>query len=103
MRAIYGYNLDYEQLLTESGLMSLKDRRIRAFEKFTSNTVKNPKYQHWFPPRVIARHTRSNTQYKEETAVGNRLYNSPIFAMRRLLNNSDFPEIVDMSGLFNEP
>ena len=43
LRAIYGYELTYKQLLEKSELTSLKERRIKAFEKFTYKTVKNPK------------------------------------------------------------
>ena len=103
LRAIYGYDHDYETLLSLSGLQTLAKRREIAFKKFTSKTVKNQKYEHWFPMRPIARITRSTSIYLEETAVGNRLYNSPIFSMRRLLNNTKSHEIVDMSGLFNNP
>ena len=100
---IYGYDLAYKELLKISGLQTLKDRRVSSFQKFTSKTIKNPKYNHWFPERIVTRFTRSSAKYLEEKAVGNRLYNSPIFAMRRLLNNTETPEIIDMSGLFNLP
>ena len=101
---IYGYNLSYEELLQKANLPSLEERRIEAFRKFTMKTVKNEKYtKKWFPTRTTSHNTRNSNQYIEETAVGNRLYKSPIFAMRRLLNNNATEETVDLSGLFNDP
>ena len=73
LRALYGYDLKYDESLSVSGLSTLKDWRIRAFEKCATNTTKNPKYAHWFPQRQLARHTRTNNLYLEEKAVGNRL------------------------------
>ena len=46
---------------------------------------------------------RSNAKFKEEKAIGNRLFNSPIFAIRRLLNNTETPEVYDTSNLFPLP
>ena len=102
-RQIYGYDHTYKELLLLSGLASLKDRRTIAFEKFATNISKNQKYVHWFPYRLPTRNMRSTATYLEEKSVGNRLYNSPTFAMRRFLNRTESPEIVDMSGLFNDP
>ena len=102
LKAIYGYVHHYTDLLKLSGLSTLQDRRQKAFEKFATNTAKNPKYAHWFPERTTTRFTRSTAKYKEEKAVGNRLYTNPIYAMRRYLNNSETSEIVDLTGLFTE-
>ena len=64
----------------------------------------NPKYgPRWFPKRDITRHTRANNPFLEEKACGNRLYNSPIFAMRRKLNDRQQDNVVDLSVLFNDP
>ena len=103
LRAIYGYDFNYEELLALSGLNTLKDRRIRAFQKFAKNTLQNTKYSHWIPPRLQSRTTRSTATLREEKAVGNRLYNSPIFAMQHFLNDTETPDIPDLSGLFNNP
>ena len=103
LRIIYGYNHDYHTLLQISGLTSLKDRRIESFKKFAHKTVTNAKYSHWLPKNPSERLNRNTALYKEETAIGNRLYNSPIFAMRRLLNDSTTRDHIDLSGLFNSP
>ena len=95
---------DCKQLLEKAGIESLKDRRERQFAKFAKKASENDKYKHWFPKNPTERITRKTLVYKEEKATGNRLYNSPIFAMRRLLNNSQSPlDNVDLTGLFNMP
>ena len=103
LRAIYGYEYDYQTLLQMSGLRSLEDRRRTRFEKFTKNTLKNPKYSHWFPPNNNTRSGRHTHKYLEERSNGNRLYNSPIFAMRRFLNQTEDRLATDLTGLFNSP
>ena len=70
LKAIYGYEHNYEELLALSGLPTLKERRENAFARFISKASKN------------ARETRSNNPYLEEQASGNRLYKSPLFTMR---------------------
>ena len=62
---------------------------------------KKTKYSHWLPLNPAERRTRNTSVYKVEKAIGNRLYNSPIYAVRRLLNGSKSQEQVDLSGLFN--
>ena len=104
LRIIYGFEFTYKQLLEKAGFESLKDRRERQFAKFAKKASENDKYKHWFPKNPTERITRKTLVYKEEKATGNRLYNSPIFAMRRLLNNSQSPlDNVDLTGLFNMP
>ena len=105
LKVIYGFDLNYEELLEKSGLPMLKERRAKAFERFAFKTAKNEKYSHWFPLKDNIRQTRSTAVYKEEKAVGNRLFNSPIFAMRRILNNSssNYSDQVDLTGIFNVP
>ena len=46
LRAIYGYNNEYQTLLIKSGLTTLEDRHIKLFAIFANKTVKNPKYSH---------------------------------------------------------
>ena len=104
LRAIYGYKHNYEELLRMSGLPTLKGRRETAFAKFASKSSKNPKYKDkWFPLRSNPRQTRSNNPYLEEQSTGNRLYKSPLFTMRRLLNNNTEDTMIDLTGLFNSP
>ena len=83
----------------------MEERRIRQFEKFTKKTSENPKYTGWFPLKEQVRDTRKPRPYREERASSDRLYRSPLFAMRRLLN--DKPAITadpnDLTGAYNAP
>ena len=104
LRTIYGYDLDYQSLLEKSGLNTLHNRREEALTKFALKTLKNPKYSNrWFPTRNIQRVNRETKPYLEEHAAGSRLYNSPIFEMRRRLNNSTSIDQIDITGVFNNP
>ena len=105
LRAIYGYSLNYVQLLQISGLETLKNRRQNAFEKFALKTCKNPRYSTWFPLRVTIRETRQNRPYLEQFANSQRLYRSPMFAIRRFLNDQTpvSCSFDDLSGAFNAP
>ena len=103
LRMIYGYDKEYQELLNISGLSSLEERRTSQFGKFANSTVKNPKYHHWFPPNNSLRKGRHTLKYLEETSKGNRLYKSPLFAMRRYLNQSEDYIDVDLAELFHIP
>ena len=82
----------------------LETRREKNMKRFAEKTLKNPRYaDKWFPKRDLVHTNRDSNIYTEEFAAGNRLYNSPLFAMRRLLNGNtaEIPE--DFTGLFNDP
>ena len=100
LRAFYGYHLDYQDLLQISGLSSMEDRRRVRFQKFAENTIKNPKYKHWFPLNTNTRSGRFTHKYLEEQSTGNRLYKSPLFAMRHYLNKNEDKLATDLTGLF---
>ena len=105
MRTIYGYDLNYEQLLKKSNLKTMEDRRVDLFKKFKTKTSENLKYQDWFPLKDSIRNVRRPRPYLEEKAKTERLYRSPIYAMRSLLNN-DNPVTIDpedLSGIYNIP
>ena len=58
-----------------------------AFKKFTLQLIKNERYTDWFPLREQVNHNlRTKNPYKELHAKTKRLYDSPLFTMRRLLN-----------------
>ena len=105
LKIIYGYQNTYEDLLKHSSLSTLEARRGNLFEKFTAKTHENLKYNHWFPLKVNPRNTRTIRPYLEERANTDRLYRSPVYAMRRLLNNQKPIEYdpLDMSGILNKP
>ena len=86
LKAIYGYEHSYRSLLEKTGLKSLQQRRDDRCLKFARKCLANDRFKSWFPVNVIARPTRSHLPYREDFARTKRLYNSPLFHMRRLLN-----------------
>ena len=91
LKIIGGLDKSYRLLLQESGMERLCDRRSRAFESFAkksaNNSIINSK---WFPLNFNALHdTRKRNVYLEETAKTEKLRKSPIFQMRRYLNQLD--------------
>ena len=86
-KIIYGTNVSYASVLRETELETLKERRDGALKKFAIKASKNPKYQHWFPlSDPPAHNTRYHKKYQEIKCRTSRMYNSPIYTMRRILN-----------------
>ena len=106
---MYGYNHTYEELLQMAGLQSLKGRRESAMLKFAQRMADNSNYCDLFPINTSTVVTRDHKYYQEENARTDRLYRSPLFTMRRLLNNTpnsdrnNNPHYTDVSHLFNDP
>ena len=70
LKLIYGYDESYEELLKQSGLKSLEDRRIIIqFGKFVNNTVKKSKITALVPPNSSTRMGRHTNKYLEETST----------------------------------
>jgi hypothetical protein len=68
-----------------SGLELLATRREVAIGSF-ANKCLNGRFSHWFPLNDAATKTRKSLRFKEEFARCDRLKNSPIYYMRRVLN-----------------
>ena len=87
-KIIYGRCVSYNTVLTETNLQSLEQRRKERIRKFAEKTVRNSRYSsRWFPRTQDGIHNiRAPKHYIEEHAKTDRLYKSPIFTMRRLLN-----------------
>ena len=83
----------------------MEARRVKLFKKFTTKTSENARYKSWFPLKESVRDTRNPRPYLEERATSDRLFKSPIYAMRRLLNMNQPipPDLSDLSGAFNAP
>ena len=79
---------------------TLEQRRKRAFLKFSNTAVLNERYKEWFPTIREERRNmnlRSVKTYQEFNCRTNRLYNSPLFAMRRVLNSPEEVEEIEES------
>ena len=110
LRIIYGYGLDYETLLQMADLETLDTRRQNALLKFARKSSNNPQFKKWFPLNKNRSSQRGGKEFEEKFARSDRLYNSPLFAMRRALNETsnqprvgDSGNLVDLSHLFNQP
>ena len=86
LKAIYGYEHSYRALLAKTGLQTLQERRDQRSDKFVQKCLSNPRFQAWFPPNDQERTTRNTIPFKEFHARTKRLYNSPLYHMRRRLN-----------------
>ena len=89
-----------------SGLETLEERRKKALQKFANKALKNPQFEHWFSPNTN-RTRRHGKMYDEFFAKSDRLYRSPLFTMRHLLNETPSsdrncnPDYTDLSYLLN--
>jgi hypothetical protein len=88
LRCIYGFTeVSYRVLLERSGLSRLEDRRLSAIDKFTARCL-GGQFSGWFPKRTGMRATRNPRPYVEKYARCDRLRNSPLYFMRRRLNDA---------------
>ena len=86
-KIIFGFDKNYDVILAEKNVKTLKERRQTAFENYAIKLSNSSKFKHWFPLNEVQVDTRRKKKYIEEYARTQRLYDSPIYAMRRFLNN----------------
>ena len=87
LKTIYGFDKEYEELLSMTGIKTLEKRREEAFANFTRKLVSSERFGVLFPEKEAhGMELRKTKTYCEEFARTNRLYNSPIYSMRRFLN-----------------
>ena len=86
---IWGWNRPYKELLQLAGLETLEKRRIKAFEKFSLKAVASERFrERWFPLRPADMHgIRNRRPYLEVILKHERLLKSPIYKMRKVLND----------------
>ena len=107
LRCIFGYNKSYNELLAESELEPLKVRRSAAFLRFARKASENPIYARWFKKNQNPTTLRNPKTYEEKFARTNRFYNSPLYAMRRALNDTPHEpkpvsNYLDLAYLFDD-
>ena len=87
LKTIFGFEKSYNECLELSGLETLEKRRETLVRKFTIKAANNPLWEHWFPKHEDYNYNlRKKLTYVEEFAAKERLRLSPIFTMRRILN-----------------
>ena len=89
VRIIIGNNLEnYNDALIKANLDSLKDRREELCYKFANKCTKSEKSKDLFPLRLKehAMETREQEKYYVQHANTERLKNSSVIFMQRLLN-----------------
>ena len=94
LKAIYGFEPSYRELVEKSGLITLRARREERELAFARKCVGSERFGRWFPANDPLHVTRGTATYKESLARCSRCYNSPLYSMRRRLNKES-----DMSGL----
>ena len=84
---ILGFGIEYEDMLALVGIESLKCRREKAFLNFANKLSQNVRYSDWFPlNEETGMNLRKRKKFREEHARTERLFNSPLFNIRRVLN-----------------
>ena len=85
LNCIFGPKMSAAAMRKRAGLTTLRARRIGLVDKFVERLAGSEWFGSWFPLRK-GRTTRGEDTYLEEYARCDRLYNSPVFYMRRRLN-----------------
>ena len=87
LKLIYGYRTSYSKALELAGLKSLSERRDDIMKKFAQKLTVKERFDQWLPKTGPDLHgLRKTKTYREEHANTDRLYKSPLFTIRRLLN-----------------
>ena len=88
LKIIFGAEVSYGSALRDCSLPRLEERRRAAFEKFAVKASTNDRVKDkWFPAQQDSEYNiRVRKTYQEEHARTDKLWKSPLFAMRRFLN-----------------
>ena len=86
LKCIFGPRISGRKMRDLAGLTTLRQRRIEYVDKFAGKCAASDRFEDWFPEREGGRSTRKREKYIEEFARCDRLFNSPIYYMRRRLN-----------------
>ena len=90
LKCIYGPGVSGRRMREMAGLDTLRTRRVAQCDRFASKCANGDRFSDWFPKKSNRRSSRRQEEiYEEEFARCNRLYNSPVFYMRRRLNGKE--------------
>ena len=88
-KLIFGWDSSYKELLEENKIESLEERRKKLILNFAVKTQKNPRFKDWFPEKEYeGLNLRKEKKYQELFARTERLKKSPLYHMRRALNEN---------------
>ena len=102
LRAIFGYGKSARSLRLEANIDTLRARRISLTDKFAAKCAASPRFCHWFPLKEGRTSSRSGEKYLETKAKTDRLFNSPIFYMRRRLNGKEGKKYGERNKVYRE-
>lgn len=90
LKFIYGKDCPYKKMRELAAVETLRSRRVAACDKFASKCASSGRFAHWFPLKVQSRRStrgaNEKEKYQELFARCDRLYNSPLYYMRRRMN-----------------
>ena len=87
LKCIFGARISGRRMRELADITTLRQRRIEAVDKFAAKCVESDRFSSWFPrTETGGRSRRHRDEFVEEYARCNRLYNSPLFYMRRRMN-----------------
>ena len=87
-KIIFGWGTNYSELLESGRMESLKSRREKLTLSFAKKASSSDRFGAWFKKREYGEvNIRDKKLYEEQYARTDRLKNSPLFYMRRQLNN----------------
>lgn len=89
LHCIFGPGLSGRTMRSLASLLTLRERRIAACDRFAERAAASDRFGHWFPQGMGRTSSRTSEKYVEECARCSRLYNPPLFYMRRLLNGKE--------------
>ena len=92
LKCIYGPGISGRRMREMAGLTTLRQRRIDQCDKFAAKCLASDRFSDWFPTKKTRRSARKAgkcEEYVEKKARCNRLYNSPLFYLRRRLNGKE--------------
>ena len=87
LKRIFGFKNSARSLRKLADVKTLRERRVSHCDKFARKCLESDRFSRWFPLKGGRQSARAGDKYLEEFARCDRLKNSPIFFMRRRLNN----------------
>ena len=88
MKIICGRTVSYREVIDKGVVETLRDRRLEATRAFAEKNIEGPFSERWFPRKEAHGYpTRAEKPFLEQRAKTERMRNSPVYFMRRLMNS----------------